>query len=123
MVAERRDRAGSIDPDRAYSITTQRPRIPVQFKSSSFIALVLAAPLCAGTAGDSASATSPPMEWIDAATGHRVVRLSTEAGTRSLYFHQNSLTPDGRFVVVEAPGGIATIDLSSRANKVIVPGK
>jgi oligogalacturonide lyase len=95
----------------------------VQFKSSSFIALVLAAPLCAGTAGDSAAATSPPMEWIDAATGHRVVRLSTEAGTRSLYFHQNSLTPDGRFVVVEAPGGIATIDLSSRANKVIVPGK
>src|SRR5262245_49232687 len=34
---------------------------------------------------------SPPAEWVDAATGHRVVRLSTEPGTRSLYFHQNSL--------------------------------
>src|SRR4051812_28266237 len=40
-----------------------------------------------------------PVEWTDADTGHRVVRLSAEPGTRSLYFHQNSLTPDGRYVI------------------------
>ena len=52
-----------------------------------------------------AFAAGPPSEWVDATTGHRVVRLSSEPGTRSLYFHQNSLTPDGRYVIVETPGG------------------
>ncbi len=42
-----------------------------------------------------------PTDWIDSTTGHRVVRLSTDPGTRSLYFHQNSITPDGRFVIAE----------------------
>lgn len=69
------------------------------------------------------TAGAPPTDWVDPATGHRVIRLSSTPGTRSLYFHQNSLTPDGRYVIVEAPGGIATIDLATRANRVIVPGK
>ncbi|MFL6548818.1 MAG: oligogalacturonate lyase family protein [Povalibacter sp.] len=64
-----------------------------------------------------------PLEWIDAATGHRVVRLSTEANTRSLYFHQNSLTPDGRAVIVSSPKGISTIDLTTRKNQLIVSGE
>jgi oligogalacturonide lyase len=64
----------------------------------------------------------PPVDWIDAATGHRVIRLSTEPGTRSLYFHQNSLTPDGRLVIVETPAGIGTIDIATRSNRLIVPG-
>jgi oligogalacturonide lyase len=33
---------------------------------------------------------SLPTEWIDADTGHRVIRLSREAGTQSLYFNQNA---------------------------------
>ena len=70
-----------------------------------------------------AFAADPPSEWVDYATGHRVVRLSSEPGTRSLYFHQNSLTPDGRFVVVETPAGIGTIELATRRSKLIVPGK
>ena len=64
-----------------------------------------------------------PTEWVDAATGHRVVRLSTEPGTRSLYFHQNSLTPDGRYVVADSDQGIVAIEMSTRKNTVIVPGK
>ena len=44
--------------------------------------------------------TEVPSDWIDSATGHRVVRLSADPGTRSLYFHQNSITPDGRFVTI-----------------------
>jgi oligogalacturonide lyase len=65
----------------------------------------------------------PPTDWIDSATGHRVVRLSTEPGTRSLYFHQNSITPDGRFVIAEGAAGILSIELATRKNKLIVPGK
>jgi oligogalacturonide lyase len=52
---------------------------------------------------------APPVEWIDGATGHRVVRLSTDAGTRSMYFHQNSITPDGRYVITECTAGIFSI--------------
>jgi oligogalacturonide lyase len=73
-----------------------------------------------GSAGETAT---PPLEWIDASTGHRVVRLSTEAGTRSLYFHQNSITPDGRFVFAEGPSGIFAIEIATRKNQLIVPGK
>lgn len=56
----------------------------------------------------------PPTEWIDQDTGHRVVRLSKEPGTASLYFHQNSYSPDGRKLVVTTPKGISTIDLATR---------
>ena len=33
-----------------------------------------------------------PKEWIDPDTGHRVVRLTDEQGSQSLYFHQNPYT-------------------------------
>jgi oligogalacturonide lyase len=87
------------------------------------LALVCGSCLAAEPPSSQSASTQVPSEWIDATTGHRVVRLSTEPGTRSLYFHQNSLTPDGRFVIVETPGGIATIEIATRSNKLIVPGK
>lgn len=68
-------------------------------------------------------AAEPPREWIDAATGHRVVRLSDEPGTRSLYFHQKSITPDGRYVIVTAPSGIVSIEIATRKQTLLVPGK
>jgi oligogalacturonide lyase len=64
-----------------------------------------------------------PLEWIDSATGHRVVRLSTEPGTRSMYFHQNSITPDGKYVITEGTAGIVAIEIATRKNALIVPGK
>ena len=36
-----------------------------------------------------------PREWIDPDTGHRVIRLSDEPNSQSLYFHYNSYTPEG----------------------------
>ena len=42
-----------------------------------------------------AAAAEPPTEWVEPATGHRVVRLSREPGTSSLYFHQNAYTAAG----------------------------
>jgi len=70
-----------------------------------------------------AKASPPPGEWIDASTGHRVIRLSSEPNTRSLYFHQNSITPDGRFVIAQGSAGIIAIEIATRKNRVIVPGK
>ena len=64
-----------------------------------------------------------PTEWIDAATGHRVIRLSREDGTQSLYFNQNAYTADGKkLIVTTAGGGIATISLATREVKSLVAG-
>jgi oligogalacturonide lyase len=61
-------------------------------------------------------------EWIDAATGHRVVRLSTEPGSLSLYFHQNAYTPQGDKLIIYTPEGLAAVDLKTRALELIAPG-
>lgn len=52
-------------------------------------------------------------DWVDSETGHRVIRLSPDAGGTSLYFHQRSYTPDGDKIVIRAAGGIATVDIST----------
>jgi oligogalacturonide lyase len=69
------------------------------------------------------AADDPPAEWIDPDTHHRVVRLSTEPGTASLYFHQNPYSPDGKRLLVTTPSGLATIDLSTRKIEPIVEGR
>ncbi|MEO8369417.1 MAG: oligogalacturonate lyase family protein [Candidatus Solibacter sp.] len=67
--------------------------------------------------------TPIPTEWTDERTGHRVVRLSREDGTQSLYFHQNAYTPDGKkLIVTTAGGGIATITLANREINPLVAG-
>lgn len=52
-----------------------------------------------------------PTDWVDPATGHRIIRLSPDEGGSSLYFHQHSYTPEGDLLVIRAGGGIATVDL------------
>ncbi len=69
------------------------------------------------------SNAQPQQEWLDPATGHRVIRLSKEPGTASLYFHQNAYTADGRKLIVTSPGGISTIDLQTRQIERIVEGR
>lgn len=66
---------------------------------------------------------SLPKEWVDADTGHRVVRLSREGGTASLYFHQNAYSADGKKLVVTNPHGIATINLVTREIEQVVEGR
>lgn len=64
-----------------------------------------------------------PTEWVDPDTGHRVIRLSREDGTQSLYFNQNAYTADGKkLIVTTAGGGISTITLATREIKPLVPG-
>ena len=70
-----------------------------------------------------ASAQELPREWIDPDTGHRVVRLSDEPGSASLYFHQNAYTPDGSKLIITTPTGLSTIDLKTRKIEKVVEGR
>ncbi len=84
--------------------------------------LVIAVTIAAGVAVHSAQ-ESVPREWIDPDTGHRVVRLSDEPGSQSLYFHQNAYTSDGKNLFITTPTGVAVIDLSTRAIQKVVHGR
>ncbi len=78
--------------------------------------LLVALPLGAQTA-------EPPTEWIDADTGHRVVRLTREPGSASLYFNQNGYTADGKKLVYTTAEGISVLDLASRQARHVVQGR
>ncbi|HWS89683.1 MAG TPA: oligogalacturonate lyase family protein [Pyrinomonadaceae bacterium] len=64
-----------------------------------------------------------PREWIDPDTGHRVVRLSEEPGSQSLYFHQNAYTPDGTKMIMTTPTGLSAVNLKTRAIEKVVEGR
>jgi oligogalacturonide lyase len=66
-------------------------------------------------------AASLRKEWVDPDTGHRVVRLSTENGSNSLYFHYNAYSADGKKVVFNSPSGITAADLTTGKAELIVP--
>jgi oligogalacturonide lyase len=72
------------------------------------------------TGGQPATAP-PPREWIDADTGHRVVRLTDEGGGSTLYFHDNAFSPAGDVLMINTPKGIVLIDVakigSEQANR------
>jgi oligogalacturonide lyase len=64
-----------------------------------------------------------PREWIDPDTGHRVVRLSEEPGSQSLYFHQNAYTPDGSKMIITTPTGISVVNLKTHTVEKVVEGR
>jgi oligogalacturonide lyase len=66
--------------------------------------------------GDDASI---PSDWIDPATGHRIIRLSPDGGGSSLYFHQNMYTPKGDKFVFNAGGDIVTADLTKLGTEAV----
>jgi oligogalacturonide lyase len=59
-----------------------------------------------------AAPAAPPNDWVDPATGHRVIRLSPDGGGSSLYFHQNAYTPKGDRFVFNTRDGIVAVDLT-----------
>lgn len=67
-----------------------------------------------------AAMAEPAASWVDALTGHRVVRISRVPDSISLYFHQNSYTPQGDKMVITVPDGIAVVDLKSWEVKPLV---
>jgi oligogalacturonide lyase len=66
--------------------------------------------------------SEPPTSWIDPDTGHRVVRLTREPGSASLYFNQNGYTADGKKMVYTTPEGISVLDLKTWTAKPVVKG-
>jgi oligogalacturonide lyase len=68
-------------------------------------------------------ADDPPTEWIEPSTGHRVVRLSREPGSASLYFHQNAYTASGDKMVFATRDGLSTVNLKTREIEQVVAGR
>jgi oligogalacturonide lyase len=58
------------------------------------------------------AADNGPAEWIDPDTGHRVIRLSIEPGSSTLYFHDNSYSPEGDKLIFNSPSGIVMVDIT-----------
>ncbi len=64
----------------------------------------------------------PPASWVDPDTGHRIIRLTREPGSASLYFNQNGYTADGNRLVFTTPQGISVLDLKTLEAKTVVQG-
>ncbi|HEX8661998.1 MAG TPA: oligogalacturonate lyase family protein, partial [Brevundimonas sp.] len=63
-----------------------------------------------------------PADWVDPATGHRVVRLSGDEGGNKLYFYRNSFTPQGDVLVFSSSEGIIKVELNNGFRRsVLVP--
>jgi len=52
-------------------------------------------------------------EWVDPDTGYRVVRLSDEPGSSSLYFNYNGYTPEGDILVISTRHGLDKVHMES----------
>jgi oligogalacturonide lyase len=72
------------------------------------------------------SQSPPAKDWLDPATGHRIVRLTNDAGGSTLYFHDNAFSPEGDKLMLNTPAGIAVIDVAKIGTPVettvIAPG-
>ena len=78
---------------------------------------LLCATLPAVLQAQPSASAEPPRTWIDPDTGHRIVRLTDEPGSASLYFNQNGYTADGKKMVYTTPGGISVLNLETHAAK------
>src|SRR5215475_3999263 len=83
--------------------------------------------LLLGWACACAWAAEPPSSWVDPDTHHRVVRLTLEPGSASLYFNQSSYTPDGHRLVYtvssEGQSGIRVLNFETLESKPVVNGR
>jgi oligogalacturonide lyase len=89
---------------------------------SRIVAIALALCILPQLPAQSSNA-EPPTSWIDPDTGHRIVRLTREPGSASLYFNQNGYTANGQEMVYTTPEGISVLDLSTHAARPVVKGK
>lgn len=60
--------------------------------------------------------------WIDDNTGHRVIRLTSQAGSKSLYFNYTAFSPDGKQMVYIANKSIYIVDLRSKKSQLLASG-
>ncbi len=75
-------------------------------------------------AGAQDATASPPKSWIDPDTGHRVIRLTDEPGSASLYFNDSDFTPDGHELIYTTTADFSSrvVDLRTGQSRVTVQG-
>jgi oligogalacturonide lyase len=96
-----------------------------QLKSLGLAAVIVSAAgqIAAQNAGSSlASAPSKPNSWVDPDTNHRVIQLTTEPSSHTLYFTDNIFTPGGREMVYLASGKIYALNMATYESRILVPG-
>lgn len=91
--------------------------------SAAAISAVATLPAVAAETAKTLPSQNLPKDWIDKDTGYRVIRISEEDDSKSLYFHDNAFTGDGRWMVYDSPSGIMKADLATWKSSVLVPGK
>ena len=69
----------------------------------------------------------PPRQWTDIDTGHRIIRLSDEGGSATLYFHDTAYSPDGDKFIFNTPSGLAVLEVAaigtpSQKIQILAPG-
>ncbi len=80
---------------------------------------------CVSALAQTAPSSPPdalPRSWVDPETGHKVVQLSVEPGTNSLYFTQYAYTAGGTKVVMTTRGGIDVATLATGAIEHVFTG-
>lgn len=87
------------------------------------IATLALVPLALGVRPNGAQNNpQPPKTWVDPDTGHRVVRLTDQPDSASLYFNDNAFTADGKEMVYTTPNGISAINLATFTTRPVVTG-
>jgi oligogalacturonide lyase len=87
------------------------------------MALMIRIAVAALAAALAVHAAEPPKSWLDPDTGHRVVRLTDEPNSASLYFNQNGYTADGKEMVYTTPEGISALELATGKPHTVVKGR
>ncbi len=65
--------------------------------------------------------TPQPRDRVDPDTGHRVVRLTDDAGGSTLYFHDNAFSPEGDKLMFNTSNGIAVVDVAKIGSRELTP--
>lgn len=74
-------------------------------------------------AGQAVPAGQANREWVDPATGHRIVRIDDRPGVYGLYFNYNAFTPDGGRMVYLTTEGIRTASTHDWSTKLVFRGR
>ena len=87
----------------------------------TLVVAALVSSFAGAQAPPSTSGAAPPTTWVDKDTGHRVWRMTNEPNSGAFYFNVNGYTPDLKTMIYTAPDGIHTLDLATKATRLVVP--